>query len=481
MVLSNALQEPGTDSGNAPARAAEESDSTQEAGVVRLPPAKIESAGIQVRQVEVRDLQPMRTVPGTIGYNGSRRVELKTPVDCTVRDVLVEPGQTVRKGQPLAILTSPEVGLARSEAAHCESDLALASAEHERATEIATNLAELIQELNQRAPVAEMERRFADRTLGKYRQTVLSAYSKLIAAELAAAGDSNATGLSGRVREQRRSNLEIANAEFRTACDQSLFESARDRAMARAEAEHAQRLLAVAQQRLESFGSGIRQDSASFASASAADGHPAEAESSRTPPRGGISDWTVQAPIDGIVEERWIVPTARLAASQPIVALTNTESLWVTAEVFQRDWHALALTEGQTVLVRSPYVPGHDAEARVRFASVSVSPETRSVPLVAEFDNPEAHFRPGMFAWISLPLGTPRRGLAVPAGAVMRHEGQAMVFIEQAPGVYRKANVETGLETPEWIEITAGVRDGETVVAAGAFFLKAELLLEREE
>jgi len=48
--------------------------------VVRLSPAKIAAAHVHASPVELRTLQETRRVPGKIGYNASRRLEVKMPV-----------------------------------------------------------------------------------------------------------------------------------------------------------------------------------------------------------------------------------------------------------------------------------------------------------------------------------------------------------------------------------------------------------------
>jgi hypothetical protein len=83
-----------------------------------------------------------------------------------------------------------------------------------------------------------------------------------------------------------------------------------------------------------------------------------------------------------------------------------------------------------------------------------------------------------MFAWVSLPMEAPRQGLAVSPASIQRHESQAFVFVEQGEREFRRVDVTTGLETPEYVEILAGLTEGQMIVDGGAFYLKSELLLE---
>ena len=105
----------------------------------------------------------------------------------------------------------------------------------------------------------------------------------------------------------------------------------------------------------------------------------------------------------------------------------------------------------------------------------------RSVALTAELSNADGRLKPGMFVWAIIPLEKSRDALVVPRGAITRHENQPFVFVPDSERKFRRVDVELGLETNDQIEITSGLAAGDTVVDRGAFYLKSELLLEREE
>ena len=79
--------------------------------VVTLTPEKEAAAKIEVVSVERRELQAIRTVPGTLQYNATQHLQLRSPVECVVAGVAVSTGQWVKQGQQLARLTSEQVGL----------------------------------------------------------------------------------------------------------------------------------------------------------------------------------------------------------------------------------------------------------------------------------------------------------------------------------------------------------------------------------
>ncbi|MFM8582209.1 MAG: efflux RND transporter periplasmic adaptor subunit, partial [Planctomycetaceae bacterium] len=89
--------------------------------------------------------------------------------------------------------------------------------------------------------------------------------------------------------------------------------------------------------------------------------------------------------------------------------------------------------------------------------------------------------RPGLFVRVSLPLEVGQEVLAVPEGAVLQHERKRFVFVAEPEGQFRRVDIETGREGEGWIEVRSGLAEGEPVVSRGAFALKSELLLEREE
>jgi RND family efflux transporter MFP subunit len=187
------------------------------------------------------------------------------------------------------------------------------------------------------------------------------------------------------------------------------------------------------------------------------------------------------APLAGRVEERLAVAAARVQAGQTLFVVADTRTMWVSAEIHERDWSALELVrEGDTLPVQLPALAGEPAQATVRFIGSQITPEKRAVPLVLELENRHGRLKPGMFAWVQVPLAAPREALVVPAAAIQRHENQAMVFRPVGPRTFRRVDVEVGMEAGDWVEIRQGLTEGETVVARGAFFLKSELLLERE-
>ncbi|MEQ8791463.1 MAG: efflux RND transporter periplasmic adaptor subunit [Pirellulaceae bacterium] len=432
------------------------------ASLVTLTPEKMASADIAASPVEEREVNAAKTVAATIEYDASRFVSLRAPVGAVIDTLSVKPGQVVSEGDLLATLSSSEIALARSEIREAQSQTRLAQIEYDWRRSTHDNLTALLNTLQRRPSVAEIEDQFDQASLGAYRDQLLTTYSQFQLATSVAdrIKPLDEKGLvPGRMAEQRTSERDVAATSFKTACEQSRFESKRELARAEAQLDVAQRQLEVNEERLRlllgPFADGVPGDSA--------------------------SQFQVRAPLAGRIESLAVAPSARVAQGEPLLVLADTSRLWVSALLHQHDWDALRLDPQPTVRVSVPAMPGEQFEARVSFVGAEVSAATRALPLVAEFDNAAGRLRPGMFAWVALPMESPRRSLTVSPASIQRHESQPFVFLQESADTFRRVDVKTGLETAEYVEILDGLKVGDKVVDRGAFFLKSELLLEQEE
>jgi len=124
----NAAKPPAAES---PAPAAEV-HTEADANTVRIEEAMLRDLRITVDEVESRPGGEQTTLLGELAVDQRAYAEVGAPVQARVTRLLVNAGETVRRGQTLAELTSPELGQARAEYLSAEARVKLADAALER-------------------------------------------------------------------------------------------------------------------------------------------------------------------------------------------------------------------------------------------------------------------------------------------------------------------------------------------------------------
>jgi membrane fusion protein, heavy metal efflux system len=451
-------------SGSTAKEPGKDDDANQNAanGVVEVGDEKLASLDIHVQPAERRPLQEIHVVPGRIQYDDAHRVDIRATANGILVKINVLPGDRVTPGQVLAIVSSPEIGLARTEVHHAHENWELSKRKLEWVEQTSKNVSALVEQLKNRAPMNDVEKQFRGKTLGKAREQLMSAYSRFLLAEnLAKSADTvgrdvlpSAT-LAERLAERRSSE-----AALRAAYEQAGFDLVEQRRVAEIEAGDALRKLHIAEAQRNAM-LGYSPDNVPMAATSGDE----------------LSRVEVRAPIAGTIEEKMFAQSDRVRPSDAIFVLADTTSLWVAADIREQDWRALSLEPGQELSVETPALPGCKLKACVKRTGRSVSPQTNSVLLVASIANPNGLLRPGLFVNVSLPMGAAKDVLSTPAAAVVQHEGAKFVFVQTGPKTFRRADVKTGLETDQAVEIVSGLKPGEPVVVQGAMALKAEMLV----
>lgn len=178
-------------------------------------------------------------------------------------------------------------------------------------------------------------------------------------------------------------------------------------------------------------------------------------------------DRVIRAPFSGRVGISDVAPGALISPGTAIVSLDDVSVIRVDFSVPDR--YLTTLREGLPISASPDALAGEVFQGRIAQIDTRIDPATRAVKARAEFPNPGGRLKPGMLVKVSIDQGT-RMAPAVPEAAVQFQGTQASVFlIAKGPKgkVARRTEVETGLSTAGFVEISAGVKPGDKIVADG--------------
>jgi membrane fusion protein (multidrug efflux system) len=181
----------------------------------------------------------------------------------------------------------------------------------------------------------------------------------------------------------------------------------------------------------------------------------------------------ITAPFDGTLGLRSINLGQYVKDGDELVNLEDTSKLTVDFRLPERYQNRLA--PGQGVQVQLDALPGKRYDARVIAIDPLLDANGRSISVRAEMPSaPGDGLRPGMFARVLIVFSVDDRALVVPEEALVPQGGRQFVYVldEQGQGdarkrVSRRVEVELGVRRGAEVQITQGLKEGDTVVVAG--------------
>src|SRR5262249_47851100 len=131
-----------------------------DSGVVEVGDEKITSLELRVRPAERHPLQEIHVVPGRIQYDDAHRVDIRASANGILVKINVLPGDRVSPGQVLAVVSSPEIGLARTEVHHAHENWQLTKRKLEWVEQTSKNVSVLVEQIKNRVPMNDVEKQF---------------------------------------------------------------------------------------------------------------------------------------------------------------------------------------------------------------------------------------------------------------------------------------------------------------------------------
>ena len=189
-------------------------------------------------------------------------------------------------------------------------------------------------------------------------------------------------------------------------------------------------------------------------------------------PHSELTRYPLTTPIGGVVTQRHLVRGEITGTNtvEPPFVIADLSTVWVDLTIYAREFGAVAV--GQGVLLGDG--DGEFAEGTISFISPSLHAQTRTARARVVLQNPDGHWKPGMFVDARVVIETPRVRVAVPHEAILTLNDRDVLFVRNERGFVPR-NVRTGRRGLENVEIVEGVEPGESYVARNGFILKAEL------
>ena len=189
--------------------------------------------------------------------------------------------------------------------------------------------------------------------------------------------------------------------------------------------------------------------------------------------KGPGSVFLLNAPFPGAVIEKNAVLGELAQPDKSLFTVADLSTLWIEANLFEKDLGKVRVGASATVTV-SAY-PDEVFKGKLTYISSTVDKDTRAVQARVEVPNADGQLKPEMFATASIDTAATSKAITLPQEAVLLVNGQAMAFVQEVGG-FEPRPVELGEKVGARVVVRGGVKEGEQVVVAGAYALKARML-----
>lgn len=184
-----------------------------------------------------------------------------------------------------------------------------------------------------------------------------------------------------------------------------------------------------------------------------------------------ISETELRAPFDGIIGLRFLSEGSYATPSTKIARLVKLSPIKVEFSIPER--YADEVKKGYPITFK---IDGNINiyNAEVYAVDPKIEIETRVIVLRAIYPNKNEELKPGRYAAVTLKLSQIDNTISVPTEAIIPEMEGEFVFTYKS-GKASREKVTTGLRTESMIQITDGLKFGDTLLTTGILQLRQNL------
>jgi cobalt-zinc-cadmium efflux system membrane fusion protein len=383
--------------------------------VIHLPKDAERDAGVTFDQARNRTLDISVTVTGEVLANANTQTHVTTPVTGRITKILVSIGDHASDGKPLLIVRSTDIQQA-------ESDML------QNQQQVRSDLKQSLVQIDCDTATAEAQVKLSEKIYKRLKNLVdekIASQADYQAAETQFYKDQ--ISLSS-LRRKREATIALSNEKMK---------------LVTGPAKTKLRLLGVSDQEIDEV-------------------MKTQVVDPMVP---------VLAPEDGVIVERLVNVGELIDPSKPLFTIGDFHSVWLKADVFEKDIPKVHIGQPIQLLVDS--FPDRVFRGKLDYVANQVDGDTRTLAVRAEVSNTQSLLKPKMFARMKILVGE-HTVLAIPKTAVQDAGNVKVVYVPTGGDTFEERKVDLGSEAGDYIEILKGLKAGERVVTGGSFDLRSE-------
>ncbi len=174
-----------------------------------------------------------------------------------------------------------------------------------------------------------------------------------------------------------------------------------------------------------------------------------------------LSYLDIVAPVDGVIARKFIDEGNMANPGMPLLSLESTDRMKVVAHLGEKD---ISLVKtGDVVQVNVTSLPNANFTATLDRVIQSANPGSRTYDIETYIDNPDGRLKSGMFARVTVPVGT-RQAILVPTEAIFKRGQLTGVWVVESDSTVRLRWIRSGYELGGQTEVLSGLTGAEIVV-----------------
>lgn len=185
-----------------------------------------------------------------------------------------------------------------------------------------------------------------------------------------------------------------------------------------------------------------------------------------------VDDSEIKAPFEGIVTINNLSKGSPVSETQDIFQIVDMDPIKVDFHIPAEYLRAISVDQELEVIIDG--FEDKPFKAKIESIDARVDPKAHTILVRAVISNEKRLLKPGLFARITLIVGSSDQALIVPSIALQGTEEDRFVFVAQPKEfegrmrfIAQKVKIVTGFKEKDNVEILRGLKEGELVVTVG--------------